>query len=192
MSSLTPKQEKFALRYLECGDASEAYKCAYSCSKMKKATITRKAFDVLHLPKVQAYLDENREAAQARTGITIDRVLREYGRVAFTHLPGIIHYGKGEMSLEDFENLSIEQKACIKKFKVITDKKIDPDGEPVEVSKVEVELHDKLRALDSIAKHLGMFIDRSEIKTVDETEVNKARDIFATMTTEEKLEWLNR
>ena len=191
MSRLTPKQEKFALRYLECGDASEAYKCAYSCSKMKKATITRKAFDVLHLPKVQAYLNENREAAQARTGITVDRVLREYGRVAFTNLPGIIHYGKGIMSLKDFENLTIEQKSCIKKFKVIS-RKMDVDGEMLEVLRVEVELHDKLRALDSIAKHLGMFIDRSEIKTVDETEVNKARDIFATMTTEEKLEWLNR
>lgn len=190
MSKLTPRQEKCALRYLECSDATESYQYAYSCARMKRSTITRRAFDVIHLPKVQAFLDENREAAQKRTGITVDRVLNEYGRLAFNNLPDIVNFSKGSISITDFENLSTRQKACIKKFKVTTEKRLDTGGKPTMVDKVEIELHDKLHALDSIAKHLGMFIDRSEIKTTDDTALKTAKELFKTMTTQEKEDWL--
>ena len=43
MKGLTIKQENFCNYYLECGNASEAYRRAYSCSNMKGDTINRKA-----------------------------------------------------------------------------------------------------------------------------------------------------
>ena len=46
MSKLTPKQEKFCQLYIELGDASEAYRQSYHCSKMKPETINRKATEL--------------------------------------------------------------------------------------------------------------------------------------------------
>ncbi|EPZ98572.1 terminase small subunit, partial [Glaesserella parasuis] len=40
---LTPKQEKFCQLYIELGNASEAYRQAYDCSKMSNETINTKA-----------------------------------------------------------------------------------------------------------------------------------------------------
>lgn len=44
---LTLKQEKFCNYYLECGNASEAYRRAYSCDKMKSEIINIKACELL-------------------------------------------------------------------------------------------------------------------------------------------------
>jgi phage terminase small subunit len=38
-----------------------------------------------------------------------------------------------------------------------------------EVTRTRIKLHDKKGALDSLARHLGMFIDKSEISLVVET-----------------------
>ncbi|MGU9998175.1 terminase small subunit, partial [Bordetella avium] len=37
--ALTPKQEAFALAYVETGNASEAYRRAYSAERMKPETV---------------------------------------------------------------------------------------------------------------------------------------------------------
>jgi hypothetical protein len=54
---LTPKQEKFCLEYLECGNASKAYRTAYNAAKMKDATVNRKAFELLQGGNVTARID---------------------------------------------------------------------------------------------------------------------------------------
>jgi phage terminase small subunit len=54
--ALTAQQEKFIQKYLECGNASEAYRCAYNAINMATETIHRKAHDVLNNGKVTARL----------------------------------------------------------------------------------------------------------------------------------------
>ena len=44
---LTPKQEKFALAYIETGNAAEAYRIAYDAENMKPVTTRRKAAELL-------------------------------------------------------------------------------------------------------------------------------------------------
>ncbi|WFE85066.1 terminase small subunit [Parabacteroides chongii] len=44
---LTIKQENFCNYYLECGNASEAYRRAYSCSKMKDESVNSRAYELL-------------------------------------------------------------------------------------------------------------------------------------------------
>jgi phage terminase small subunit len=45
--SLTIKQETFVLAYIETGNASEAYRLSYNATKMKPASINRKATELL-------------------------------------------------------------------------------------------------------------------------------------------------
>ena len=45
--ALTPKQEAFAVEYIGTGNASEAYRRAYSATNMKSATIHSRASELL-------------------------------------------------------------------------------------------------------------------------------------------------
>ena len=55
---LTVKQENFALKYAECGDASAAYRYAYKAENMKPQTINVKACLTLKVDKVRARVEE--------------------------------------------------------------------------------------------------------------------------------------
>lgn len=76
-TELTPKQESFCLAYIETGNASEAYRRAYSASKMKEATINRKAKELLDNGKITARLNELRQPIIERHKITVDDLIAE-------------------------------------------------------------------------------------------------------------------
>lgn len=77
MAGLTPKQEAFCQRYLESGNASEAYRQCYSAEKAKPETINRSAKELLDNPKIAARLTELRGAAQAAHGVTVASLIAE-------------------------------------------------------------------------------------------------------------------
>ena len=74
---LTGKQEKFCLAYTETGNASEAYRQAYNCSKMKQETIKRNAFRLTEMSKIRATLEQLQADAAARNEITVDDLIKE-------------------------------------------------------------------------------------------------------------------
>ncbi len=150
MKTLTGKQEQFALAYLETGNRVEAYKRAYNCAAMTQKTVRRKAQEVAALPIVAARIQELQDAAAERSSITADRVIQELARLAFSSLPGIVDLKGGVLSAEDWRNLSPAQRACIKSAK--------PVGESIQIT-----LHDKNRALDSLSRHLGLFDDKAGV-----------------------------
>jgi hypothetical protein len=88
----------------------------------------------------QARLDEIAERA-ARLGITTDRVLQEYARIAFADLRDIVEWGDEGMKVKAEGELGavaeIVQSAA--------------GGKPY-----RVKLYDKRSALDAIARYLGM------------------------------------
>lgn len=74
---LTPKQEAFALAYIELGNASEAYRKAYNAKSMKAETVNRTAKEMLDNPKIATRLDELRAIHVERHKITVDDLIRE-------------------------------------------------------------------------------------------------------------------
>lgn len=75
--ALTPKQEKFALAYVETGNASEAYRRAYDAAKMKPDSINRKAKELLDNGKITARVQELQAGHVERHQLTVDDLLRE-------------------------------------------------------------------------------------------------------------------
>ena len=75
--SLTPKQEKFCLVYLETGNASEAYRQAYNTENMKPESINVKASELLASGKIAVRLSELRAPAIAKAQLTVEDLLRE-------------------------------------------------------------------------------------------------------------------
>lgn len=47
MAELTPKQEKFCQEYIQCGNASEAYRRAYDAKNMKPETINKRSGELI-------------------------------------------------------------------------------------------------------------------------------------------------
>jgi len=74
---LTPKQEAFALAYVETGNASEAYRRSYDAENMQQEGIWVAACRVLANAKVSLKVAELQMAAQERTLVTIESITRE-------------------------------------------------------------------------------------------------------------------
>lgn len=60
---MTPKQEAFCQAYVETGNASEAYRRAYSAEKMKPAVVNVKASELLATGKISVRVAELQQNA---------------------------------------------------------------------------------------------------------------------------------
>ena len=77
MEDLTGKQEAFCLAYIETGNASEAYRRAYSAESMKLATVKRKAKMLMDMGKIRARLTELQSEAAEKSKLTLESHLEK-------------------------------------------------------------------------------------------------------------------
>ena len=176
---LTPKQEAFCLRYLETGNASEAYRLAYDAKGMKPASVSRKAFELLENVKITAFLADLKARQLRRHDVTVDRVLAEYAKLAFLDIRKAFD---SDGNLVPIHEMDDDTAAAIAGLEVevrrvpgegTEEREAQPHGgelkrhrgEPSRLHKIK--LSDKKGALDSLAKHLGMFTDRLEVTGKD-------------------------
>jgi len=150
LQKLTPKQKRFVDEYLVDLNAKKAAIRAGYSEKTAKAI----GFENLTKPSVQKYLSERQKARSSRTEITQDRVLEEYAKLAYVQPKDF--YG------EDGDVLPIHQMpddvaACITGIDVSNRKIGEDDYETIK----KIRFADKKGALDSLAKHLGMFSEDS-------------------------------
>lgn len=149
---LTIKQEKFCNKYLECGNASEAYRYAYDCSKMSESTVWENASRQLANSKVAARIAYLKDHLAEAAGISALQIIREHQKIAFSDATKI---RTGWMSLKDFETLTPEERACIKSVETKQTKRVTPMGDDVIDEVVKITCYDKQKALDSIVNMLG-------------------------------------
>jgi phage terminase small subunit len=151
--ALTPKQEEFCRVYLETGNASEAYRAAYSTSKMKPATVTRTAKALLENRKIAARIDVLRLKISKRHEITEDRIVQELARIAFADFTDYAEYGPNGITLKPSSTLRPDQRSAIAEVQ----ENVSGSGRSV-----RFKLHDKKGALETLAKYLGLLIERKE------------------------------
>ena len=149
---LTVKQEKFVKKYLECGNASEAYRHAYNAENMKPSSVQRKAKELLDDGKITARLEYLKSHLAEAADISALRVIAEHMKIAFSDATRLRN---GWMTLKEFESLTPEERACIKSVETKTRKIVGENGETVLDEQVKVTLYDKQKALDSISRMLG-------------------------------------
>lgn len=151
-ASLTIKQEKFCNKYLECGNASEAYRYAYDCSKMSDNSVWCNASQLLAGTKVAQRLEYLKSHLAEASGITALQIIREHQKIAFSDATRIRN---GWMSLKEFESLTDDEKACIRSVETKQTKRTTPMGDEVIDEQVKITCYDKQKALDSIVSMLG-------------------------------------
>ena len=147
-NKLTRKQEIFVQEYLVDLNATQAAaRAGYSERNADKI-----GSELLGKTRIQEAVQEAMSLRAKRTGITQDRVLGEYGRIAFSDLSDYITWGPDGVVLKSWKDLTPDQRAAV-----------------AEVSEtaggtLRLKLYDKRGALDSLVKHLGMFDRHDAVK----------------------------
>ncbi|APB99033.1 terminase small subunit [Polynucleobacter asymbioticus] len=75
--ALTPKQEKFCQKFIQTGNASEAYRQSYDAQKMKPESINRKAKELMDNGKITARVKELQETLVKKHEVTVESIAQE-------------------------------------------------------------------------------------------------------------------
>ena len=97
METLTPKQEAFAQAYVLTGNACEAYRRSYDCSRMKQKILEPVASKMLAHPKVSTRIADLRSNIAERSEITVEKILRglwDNYQKAMQYTPVLDHKGE--------------------------------------------------------------------------------------------------
>ena len=152
------KQKRFCAEYLVDLNATQAaIRAGYS-----PASAGSIGYELLKKPDIRARIDKGIAEQERRTGINADRVLRELGRIAFVSAPDLVNMDDATLK----EGASADDLAAIASVKVKTIP--GPMGDGFER---EIRLADKLKALELIGKHLGMFTDKAELNAVEAVQI---------------------
>lgn len=149
---LTLKQEKFCNKYLECGNATKAYRFAYNCDSMSESTIWNSAYKLLQNGDVGARISYLRQHIAEASGITALQIVNEHKKIAFSNGARI---RKDWMLLKDFEALSDDEKSCVRSVEAKQIKRVTEDGDEVISEWVKVTTYDKQKSLDALSRMLG-------------------------------------
>jgi len=150
--ALTVKQKRFIEEYLIDLNATQAaIRAGYSAKNADKI-----GSQLLGKTRVAAAIKQAMAERSRRTGISQDRVLRELAKVAFINATDVINMDdatiRGDANREDT--------AAIASVKVKT-----IPTESGDIVEREVKTYDKIKALELLGKHLGMFNDKLNVNT---------------------------
>ncbi len=153
---LTPKQERFCLEYLKCGNASEAYRLAYNTEKMKPESVNRKAKELIDNGKIAARLAELNSKAVTDAVMTRQEALERLSRFARTDLADLVEFGSYEMG-EDETGRPIIQAAWKIRDSVLQDpEKLAAIAELAATKDgIKIKTHSPLQAIQQLAKMQG-------------------------------------
>jgi phage terminase small subunit len=164
-SKLTPKQERFCQEYIiDLNGTQAAIRAGYS-----EKTARFVAAENLTKPNIQERLEQLQKKREKRTEVTQDMVVKELSLVAFGRIADVTRVREDGLIELDFTDATEDQKALIvgvdTKTRYISQ---GEDGEPIKEVECKIKAADKMKALELLGRHLGMFIDKSQV-TVDVT-----------------------
>jgi len=150
--SLTPKQQRFVDEYLiDLNATKAAIRAGYSTHRADAM-----GHENLRKPEISHAVEAAMKARSERTEITQDRVLAEFAKLAFLD-PRRFYDESG--ALKPVHLLDADVAAALAGVDVVDS--FDKNSESVITTK-KIKFVDKKGALDSVARHLGMFKDKIE------------------------------
>ena len=139
---LTLKQEAFCNYYIETGNASEAYRRAFCCAKMKPAVVNVKAVELLSNGKVSVRVKELQDELKKKSDLSKERILNELKCILDSKITDYVDLKDCKLIFKDFDELTESQ------IKAIESIKQGKNG-------LELKLHGKSWTIEQICKMLG-------------------------------------
>lgn len=151
---MTKKQKRFVEEYLIDLNATQAaIRAGYSPD-----TAGSIGNENLKKPEICACVEKAMAERSKRTGVCADRVVQELAKIAFLNLRDVIDPKTAAVR----EDASDEDTAALQSLKV--KKSYSETGESIER---EAKAADKLKALELLGRHLGMWNDKLDVNGVE-------------------------
>lgn len=166
MAKLNEKQKRFCDEYLVDLNATQAaIRAGY-----KPKYVNKNVHKILNNTNIQEYLEKRMKDREERTEITQDDVVKEIAAIAFSNpsdffkiidrpitAGGVpVHDENGEIkTYKDVEFVNTDNLSKANK-KAIAGLKMGSNG-------IEVKLNDKLKALELLGRHLGVFKEDNKV-----------------------------
>ena len=174
--SLTAKQKRFCDEYLIDLNATQAaIRAGYS-----EKTAYRTGADNLRKPQIEEYIAKRQKELSRSTEITQERVIKELALIAFSNNADYAHVVEKKMKAEvggalvavlDDDGKPVMYRTV---EPVLTEELTEEQKRALAVIKkgregLEVKSCDKVKALELLGKHLGIFTDKIEANVNDTT-----------------------
>lgn len=166
--ALNANQKAFAREYIKSGNATQSYLKVYECSY---ETANAEGSVSLGNPSIQAVIQDHYQKAQDRHDGLLDRVIKELEYLGFSRVGDFVQFNDEGLEFRDLEALDDSQAAAIHSVESRT----TTDDKGNTIREHRFKLHDKIKALDLLAKHLGGYQDKGN-------EGNKTINVFNGLT----------
>ena len=139
-----PRHEIFCQHVARGKSQAEAYVIAgYKKSDANAAILAAR-------PEIIGRIEEIKGLAAMRAQVSVDRVVAELARIAFSNVTDALQVKNGKVYLIDSDKLTPDLKAAISEIRQTR------DG-------VVIKFHDKRAALENLGKHLGLFKENTAL-----------------------------
>jgi phage terminase small subunit len=158
---LTIKQKEVAAALIADPDfnVARAYKSVYTtCSdRSAQSASSRLMLSPLfqrHLSELMKQRNDLQEQEGADESITQERVLKELGKIAFSNIKTVADWTAKGVAFKPSESLDLDASVIIQEVS----SSYSIEG----VQTLKLKLHDKMRALQLLAKHTGLLLPMQE------------------------------
>ena len=160
---LTPKQMRFVDEYMVDFNATQAaIRAGY---KAKTAHVI--GAENLRKPKIAEEIARRQKDLQKRTEVSQDRVVKELARIAFANIADYIHVETQTRTKDDGTEVTYQTVMFNETQELSADQRAALAVVKQSVNGVELKLHDKIKALELLGRHIGMFNDKLSLSGTD-------------------------
>ena len=146
---LTPKQRAFVLEYLVDLNATQAaIRAGYS-----KKSAARIGVELLNKTQVSQAVAKAQERRAKKLEVNQETVIKELARIAFADPRSVFSWGPDGVMLRDSAELTDDEAVAVAD---VSETRTESGGS------IKAKLHDKVKALELLGRHLGMFTDKLE------------------------------
>lgn len=152
---MTKKQKRFVDEYLiDLNITQAAIRAGYS-----PKTAYSIGSENLKKPEIRACIEKAMAERSKRTGINQDRIIMELAKIGLLNPKDLVDFDEATVKEEAAEeDLAAIASVRVKRFPT-------KDGEGIER---EIKMHDKIKALELLGRHFGMFKDKVEVSGLEE------------------------
>ena len=160
---LTAKQVRFVDEYLVDFNATQAaIRAGY-----KANTAHVIGAENLRKPKIAEEIARRQKDLQRRTEVSQDRVIRELARIAFANIADYIHVETQTRTKDDGTEVTYQTVMFNETQELSADQRAALAVVKQSVNGFELKLHDKIKALELLGRHIGMFNDKLSLSGTD-------------------------
>ena len=160
---LTAKQIRFVDEYMVDFNATQA---AIRAGYSEKTANTIGAQNLAKL-SIQAEISRRQKDLQRSTEVTQERVVKELARIAFANMADYLHVETQTRTKDDGTETTYQIVVLSETEDLSTDQRAALANVKQSVNGVEIKLHDKIKALELLGRHIGMFNDKLSLSGTD-------------------------